>query len=130
MKLNGKDLFELGVPQDKIKFCIGQDFESPESVFVFLDSLKQVKQTRRICDTWVDWIWRTFPHLPMVLNGDAKTGTCIKMSKSELRRVFERKSIEINGKFPGPNDECREEDFPILSLTWFPKSDKSRVSWK
>jgi hypothetical protein len=136
MKFNGKELLIMGVPQKEIKFCIGVEFDSPDAVFPFLRERKPVKEKKQSCDTWVDWIWRTFPHLPMVLNGDTKTGIPIKMSKSELRRVFERKSIEINGIFPGPDDECREEDFPIFSLTWFPnsvktsKSPSKKTSWK
>ncbi len=73
MKFDGKQLFELGVPKNKIKFYIGVEFESAQSV---LDSLK-VSNTMEIAEkkkTWVEWIWNNIPHLTMMIKGDSKTG--------------------------------------------------------
>lgn len=123
MKFNGKELFDLGVPQNKIKFFISREFSNKEEL---LEELKP-KETVNIDKvfTWVDWLLETFPHLPCKFNGDKPE----KMSKSELKRLFDSKSIEINGKFFSSKDECVDEEFPIQKFVWFPKSEKRKTTW-
>ena len=50
------------------------------------------------------------------------------MSKSELRRLFDSKSIRINGVCFSSNDECCEEHFPINDFVWFPNG-KRKTTW-
>lgn len=65
MKFNGKELFEMGVPQNKIKFFINREFTSKQEV---LDELIPSVKVEKIEGTaWVDWIWVTFTHLPMLI---------------------------------------------------------------
>lgn len=125
MKFSGKELFELGVPQNKIKFFVGREFDSVEALKAEL-APKEVKHEERVF-TWVDWIMRTFPvtWLPMGLKGELP----VPMSRSELKRIFDSKSIQINGYFPNSKDECRDSDFPIWEFVWFPKG-KRKTTWR
>lgn len=127
MKFSGKELFELGVPQNKIKLFVGREFNSVEELQAEL-APKEVIQKEKVF-TWVDWILRTFPvnQLPCMLNGD----TPMPMSRSELKRLFDSKSIEINGKFFTSTDECLDEEFPLVSWVWFPKGKRKNtfVGW-
>lgn len=125
MIFNGKELFDLGVPQNKIKFFVGKEFSSVEEL---LEELKPKEQDVRVeVFSWVDWLVNTFTLnlLPMRANGDKPE----KMSKSELRRIFDSRSIEINGKFFSSTDECLDEEFPIRSFVWYPKSKKKKTTW-
>jgi len=125
MTFNGKELFELGVPQNKIKFFIGKEFGSKEEL---LEELKPKEvEVREETFTWIDWLVETFglSLLPMRFNGDKPE----MMSKSELKRLFDSKSIEINEKFFSSTDECKDEEFPIQSFIWFPKNSKKRNTW-
>lgn len=123
MKFDGKQLFELGVPQNKIKFFIGKEFSSKEELLEELKPKEQVESEKVF--TWVDWLLETFPHLPCKMNGNKPE----KMSKSELKRIFDSKSIEINGKFFNSKDECNDDEFPIKTFVWFPKSKERRTTW-
>lgn len=125
MKFSGKELFELGVPQNKIKFFVGKEFSSKEEL---LEELKPKESVEDNTWTWVDWFfWALGPDLmPMRSYGDKIT----KMSRSELKRIFDSNSILINGKNFKSTDECSDEEFPIQSIIWFPKSSKSRVTWE
>ena len=46
-----------------------------------------------------------------------------KASNSELRRWLEKRSVQINGLFPGPDDPVF---LPIRSFVLFAKSERSR----
>ena len=123
MKFNGKELFELGVPQNKIKFFIGREFNSKDEL------LKELRPKETIQDdtfTWVDWLWFTFStsHMPMRMNGNHPEA----MSKSELKRLFDSNSIQINYKYFKSTDECRSEEFPITQFVWFPNG-KRKTTW-
>jgi hypothetical protein len=124
MKFNGKELFELGVPQNKIKFFIGQEFTSKEELLEELKPKEIIKKEKVF--TWLNWLWKNFEvsELPMRLHGDKP----VPMSKSELTRIFDSGGVEINGQYHKSDAECREEDFPITSWIWFPKSIK-KVTW-
>jgi hypothetical protein len=125
MKFNGKELHDLGVPKNKIKFFINKEFSSKEEMLAeaFPESNSEKKEK---VYTWIDWLLDTFEitHLPMKMNGTAAE----KMSKSELRRIFDSKSIRINQKFPTSSEECSDEDFPINDFVWFPKG-KRITTW-
>lgn len=114
----------MGVPQKKIKFFIGREFKSKDDILRELRP-KVVSVGPKVF-TWVDWIWKNFEvHcLPMMLVGEMPA----PMSRSELKRLFDNKSIEINGKFPTSKDECKDEDFPIQSWVWFPNG-KRKTFW-
>jgi hypothetical protein len=124
MKFSGKELFELGVPQNKIKVFVAREFDSVEHLLNELKP-KEQEETVRVF-TWVDWILQTFPvtQLPCALVGDKP----VPMSKSELKRILNNKSLLINGKFPTATDECKDEDFPITEWVWFPKGDR-KTTW-
>lgn len=122
MKFTGKQLFDIGVPQSKIKFFVGREFESEQDVLAELNAPKETKAAAK--NTVLDWIWNTFPHLPMMMNGEKP----VKMSKSELKRLMDSGSVEINKAQPKSTAEFSEITFPITSFVWFPKS-KRKVSW-
>lgn len=119
-----QELLKIGVPPKKIKLFIGVDFASEEAV---LDSLKPKEEayTKAVTDLWLNWIWNTFPNLPMSFLGELP----IKMSRSELKRILDSKSLEVNGKFPTSKCEISDADFPITSFVWFPKSNKRKTTW-
>lgn len=120
MKFNGKELFELGVPQNKIKFFVGREFSSKEELIQEL-APKEDHKIEKVF-TWVDWVWNTFKPswMPMKMNGTNPEA----MSKSELKRLFDSKSIEINGTFPTSTEECKDDMFPITSFIWFPNGKR------
>jgi hypothetical protein len=124
MKFSGKELFDLGVPQNKIKFFLGKEFDSIEHLQNELKPKEQEEVVRVF--TWVDWILRTFPvtQLLCALVGDRP----MPMSKSELKRILNNKSLKINGMFPTATDECKDEHFPITEWVWFPKGDR-KTTW-
>lgn len=123
MKFKGKELFDLGVPQNKIKLFINREFSSSEELLEELKPKEYIESEKVF--TWVDWLLETFPHLPCKMNGNKPE----KMSKSELKRIFDSKSIEINGKFFTSKDECKDEEFPIKTFVWFPKSKERKTTW-
>lgn len=125
MKFDGKQLFELGVPKNKIKLYIGLEFESEQDL---LEQIKPKESTTIKVFTWVDWIWNTFDHLPMTIKGDSKNGSVERMSKSELKRLLDNKSIVINGKCFHSTQECLDEEFPIQSFVWFPSGSR-KTTW-
>lgn len=124
MKFSGKELFDLGVPQNKIKLFINREFSSKEEIF---EELKPKESKNEKVFTWIDWLWDRFgpTQLPMKFNGEKPE----RMSKSELRRIFDSKSIVINGKNFKSTDVCLDDEFPIQTFVWFPKSKKSKVTW-
>jgi hypothetical protein len=123
MTFTGRQLLDLGVPPNKIKFYVNREFQSTDEIFESLNVTK-VQKTEKVF-TWVDWIWQEFQSfLPMKFNGNLP----VKMSKSELVRLLDSKSIEINNKFPNSKEECILSDFPVTQFTWFPKS-KNKVTW-
>lgn len=124
MKFSGKELHELGVPPNRIKFFVGKEFDSVEHLKSELEP-KEQEQAEKVF-TWVDWIFRTFPvnQLPCALVGDRP----MPMSKSELKRILNNKSLLINGMFPNATDECKDEHFPITEWVWFPKGDR-KTTW-
>lgn len=128
MIANGKILFALGCPQAKIKFLVGQEFESEDALKKEIETLskpieKVVKQS--IGRTFSDWILSTFKHLPMMKHGELP----VPMSKSELRRIMDGHGLEINGGFPDYSTPLSDITFPIQSFVWFPKSKKRRTTW-
>lgn len=120
MKFSGKELFELGVPQNKIKLFVGREFNSVEELQAEL-APKEVIQKEKVF-TWVDWVCGAFDHLPMQLHGDLP----VKMSKSQLKRILDSRSLEINGKFFNSIEPCEDSEFPLQSMVWFPKSTENR----
>jgi hypothetical protein len=124
MKFSGKELFELGVPQNKIKLFVGKEFESKEAL---LEAIKPKEvETKERVRTWADWVWDTFhPFLPFQHNGDLP----VEMSKSQLRRIMDSKSLEINGGFPKALAPFDDDILPIVSMVWFPKSEKFRNTY-
>jgi hypothetical protein len=119
VKFDGRQLFELGVPKDKIKFYIGKEFGSVEEI---LEDLKPKKSEKDRVYTWVDYLWEviTPKFLPMQMNGNLP----VRASKSEIRRWLDSSSVEINGKFPTSKDECGDEEFPLTSLIFFPNGKR------
>lgn len=124
MTFTGKELFELGVPKAKIKFFVGREFSSKDELLGELHP-KELAEVKKIF-TWIDWLWETFDPswMPMKMNGTNPE----RMSKSELKRLFDSKSIEVNGTFPTSLDECSSDMFPIKSFIWFPNG-KRRTHW-
>lgn len=125
MKFNGKELFDLGVPQKKIKLFIGREFSSKEEL---LEELKPKENTfTPQGETWADWIWNNIPHLPMLIKGDKKTGVPIKMSKSQLKRFMDDGAILIDHEYPSSTDLKPEGELPE-HIIWFPNNDETRCS--
>lgn len=125
MKFTGKELFDHGVPQNKIKFFIGREFGSVESLLKEINPKLQIDSIDSPIFTWVDWLWKNFPNLPCRMNGDKPE----KMSRSELKRILDSKSLNINNKFFTSKCECLNEEFPITKMIWFPNSSKRKNTW-
>lgn len=79
-------------------------------------------------NTWFNWIWNTFPHLPMEVNGDEKNGVPVKMSRSRLKRIFNDGAILIDGQRFNHTSPKEPDELPS-EIVWFPKSDKFRNTW-
>jgi hypothetical protein len=125
MKFNGKQLFELGVPQNKIKFFVNVEFESEQALLDKLNEKSENIKKPKVF-TWVDWVFENFKPewMPARMNGNVGE----LMSRSEMKRLLDSKSIEINGKFPTSETEVTDDDFPIKSFIWFPNG-KRKTNW-
>jgi hypothetical protein len=122
---SGKELFEHGIPQNKIKFFINREFDSVDSLLDEINQKSDIHTNTKPLFTWVDWLWETFTHLPCRLNGDKPE----KMSRSELKRILDSKSLNINDKCFTSKCECTDEEFPIFKMIWFPNSSKRKNTW-
>ena len=68
MTFTGKQLHTLRCPPNKIKFFIGVEFvDEQDAVNKFKERNKE-KQTPD--GNILQWLWETFPHLPMQNKGD------------------------------------------------------------
>lgn len=122
MKFTGRQLKDMGVPQSRIKFLVGVEFDSEQAV---LDQMVQTKHEKAPAITVFDLIASTFAHLPMTLNGNRPA----TMSRSELRRVMDSGGIQINNTTPSADTSIDAITFPITTFVWFPSS-KRRVTWR
>lgn len=119
MKFDGKQLFALGCPQNRIKFLVNVEFESEEELKKEFFPEKQERENLNYLTTF-DWLWdwsEKGKFLPMVLRGDLP----VKMSKSELRRILDSEGVQINGLRP-------MADFsmwgPVKEIIFFPNSKR------
>ena len=124
MKFDGKELFEIGVPKNKIKLFIGREFASREELLKEL--IPNESNDKKSTFTWIDWCFKNLKPWEIPDRNPDNFG---KTSRSELKRIFDSGSVEINGDFPTSTTECKDEDFPISSFIWFPKSKKRRCTW-
>ena len=111
MTFTGKQLFEMGCPQTRIKLLINKEFESEEAAraeFIVEKKEKKVDNPDSIFNFLVK-----FRHLPMHLNGNSPE----KMSNSELRRLLDSGGVRVNGISPKADDSF---SFPIWELIFFP----------
>jgi|SRR6478736_8911321 len=121
MKADGKTLFRLRCPQNKIKFFIGVEFSSEQEL---IEKFSQEKEASPMKDGEIfSWIWNTFDHLPMVLHGDKP----LKMSKSELRRTMDGGAVIFNSRKISSQEDFKLDDFPIRDFAWFPNG--KRRTW-
>lgn len=121
MKFSGKQLFDAGTPQGKIKFLINKEFESLEAAIKSLNKPEKVSAPQE--RTIKDWIWQTFPHLPMSFHGELP----VKMSRSELGRIMDSGGLNINDTHPFSTTKLSELSFPIVKMIWFPKSKRKVI---
>lgn len=124
MKFDGKQLFDLKCPQNRIKFLIGREFESEDAARAefFPEKETKVKEDHsNSIFSFLSSLPRTY--LPMILNGNKPE----KMSNSELRRLLDSKGVIVNGKTPAANDDF---EFPITELIFFPKSARKTTMIK
>jgi len=127
MKFSAKQLLLIGVPQNKIKFFINEDFDDVEQISIKLktdsEKPKEVIQGFLISD----FIWKNLGWLlPMISNGNSP----VKMSRSELKRTMDNKGLELNGRRPTSKDTFDlDTDFPIKQLVWFPNSKEKKTTW-
>ncbi len=117
MKFSGKELKDLGCPQNRIKFLIGVEFADEASAREQFIAAK--KESEEIQGETVFYFLSSLPRswLPMTMNGNLPE----RLSNSGLRRLLESGGVILNGKKPQPNDSF---DFPIAELIFFPKSDR------
>jgi hypothetical protein len=126
MKFTGKQLLDLGCPQNKIKFFVGVEFESEEDFKQKLqDAVKPKESKEKSLNSFHHWIWNTFSILPMMFKGEK----AVPMSKSELGRILDSGGIQVNNIFPKSNDEVIDDVFPIKTFIWFPKSKTRKTTW-
>jgi hypothetical protein len=126
MKFSGKELFNLGIPQNKIKLFVNREFENLESLFNELNK-QEVKDKEVTGISILEFIWKHFKSiLPWMNNGDLP----VKMSKSELKRVMDNSGLLFNGRRPNSKDVFDlDADFPIKELIWFPNSKEKKTTW-
>lgn len=118
MQYNGKQLFALGCPQNRIKFLVGREFENEEELKkeFFPDKTKREFNEFSI----FNFLWDFFEDgkwLPVA------AGATAAMSKSELRRLLDSGGVQINECFPKAEDDF---DYRIKTIIFFPNSKKSR----
>lgn len=123
MTFSGKELFELGVPKNKIKYFIGKDFTSKDEILQILNSKPAITKADESILTVKRWVLDTFDYLPMVMKGNLP----IKMSNSELSRILDSGGLVINNQTP-KSDAPIAPLFPISSMVWFPKSSH-KITW-
>ncbi len=117
MTFSGKELKDLGCPQNRIKFLIGIEFESEEAARQSFTQEKKEKSDD--LEGTVFSFLRDLPRtwLPMDFRGEMPE----RMSNSGLRRLLESGGVKLNGQTPKPDDNF---EFPIVELIFFPKSER------
>lgn len=116
MKFDGKQLFALGCPQNRIKFLLGREFESEEAARAEFFPEKKEKETNP--DSIFNFL-AGLPRswIPMHIKGNLPE----KISNSELRRLLDSGGVIVNNVAPKAEDSF---EFPIWELIFFPKSDR------
>lgn len=126
MKWDGRQLKDLGCPQDRIKFFVGKEFDSEEALKEAIanhrktpEKSEEEKEQDRIIrddpDCAFQFLWQLGEEwhcLPWSQNTNDG-----KVSKSQLRRWLEEGAVRINHKFPKPWDTVL---WPIEDLVFFP----------
>jgi len=122
MKFTGKQLKDLGVAQDRIKYFVDKEYDSPEALLRAVSEFRvtppksdEEKEIDRIiredpdCAFQVLWGLQVFPWSTQSNNTSP--------SKREVRQWLDDGAVRINGKFPKAHESV---EFPITDLVFFP----------
>lgn len=122
MTYSGKQLLDLGVPQNKIKYFVNREFGSESDIFAELSAPK--KSGYEKTGELFNHIWNSLNYcLPTLHNGNAS----VKMSKSELRRLMDQAAVLFNGRRPAAKEDWLCGEVGIAQLIFFPNSKKHTV---
>lgn len=122
MTFSGKELKDLGCPQNKIKFFVGREYESVEALQTAINEHRSTpsktddqKEQDRILREDLDCAFNVLFELgmfPWSLQANSNTP-----SKREVRQWLDQGAVRINGKFPKAHETVL---FPITDLVFFP----------
>ncbi|WP_439624656.1 hypothetical protein [Gemmata sp.] len=130
MKFSGRQLKDLGVPQDRIKYFVDKEYDSPEVLLRAVAEFRvtpaksdEEKVIDRIvredmdCAFQVLWELQVFPWSPQ--------SNSTTPSKRELRQWLDDGAVRINGKFPRAHESV---EFPITDLVYFSGAARQTTS--
>lgn len=113
---------DLGVPQDRIKYFVDKEYDSPEALLRAVSEFRvtppkseEEKEIDRIiredpdCAFRVRWELQVFPWSTQSNNTSP--------SKREVRQWLDDGAVRINGKCPKAHEPV---EFPITDLVFFP----------
>jgi hypothetical protein len=121
MKWDGRQLKDLGCPQNKIKFFVNKEFASEVELLQAIQDHRETNKTDEEREN--ERLMREDPNSAfnvLFLIGLfpwSDITQSLQPSRSEVKRWLEQGAIRINGKFPKPH-ECVY--FPIEDLVFFP----------
>lgn len=122
MKFTGRQLKDLGVPPDRIKYFVDKEYDSSEALLRAVSEFRvtppksdEEKEIDRViredpdCAFQVLWELQVFPWSPQA--------NSTSPSKREARQWLDDGAVRINGKFPKAHEYV---EFPITDLVFFP----------
>ena len=122
MKFTGRQLKDLGVPPDRIKYFVDKEYDSAEGLMRAVaefrvtppksDAEKEIDRIIRDdpdCAFQVLWELQGFPW--------STQSNSTTPSRRELRQWLDDGAVRINGKFPKAHEHV---EFPITDLVYFP----------
>ena len=122
MKFTGRQLKDMGVHQDRIKYFVDKEYDSPDVLMRAVAEFRvtpsksdEEKEIDRIvredldCAFQILWQLQTFPW--------STQSNSTTPSKRELRQWLDDGAVRINGKFTNAH---KYVEFPITDFVYFP----------
>ena len=119
LKFSGKELFELGCPQNKIKLFVNKEFESVDELTKLFANKESTNKVEYSDDSAYLFLLEIRDKISLPLSIEGKH--LGQPSNGEVKRWLENKAVKINGKFPLPNDNIYH---PIKELVFFPNGKR------
>jgi|GEM_PF-5818197 len=122
MKFTGRQLKDLGVAPDRIKYFVDKEYDSPEDLMRAVVEFRMTppksdeeKEIDRIIREDPDCAFRVLWELQVFPWSTRSNSTT--PSKRELRQWLDDGAVRINSKFPKAHEYV---EFPISDLVYFP----------